>query len=64
MEKFRSRLLVTTLLVGVGLPICRTIIEAHGGEIWIDTAARSGATVRFTLPVASQTDEQALVAGE
>jgi two-component system sensor kinase FixL len=38
--------------MGVGLSICRTIVEAHGGEIWVDTTAGPGATIRFTLPVA------------
>jgi two-component system sensor kinase FixL len=37
--------------LGIGLPLCRSIIEAHGGRIWID-ANSSGAAVQFTLPVA------------
>ena len=37
--------------VGVGLPMCRTIVEAHDGRIWAESAGRGrGATVRFTLP--------------
>jgi two-component system, LuxR family, sensor kinase FixL len=39
--------------LGIGLPLCRSIIEAHGGRIWLDTDA-TGATVHFTLPVAEQ----------
>jgi two-component system sensor kinase FixL len=39
--------------LGVGLPLCRSIIEAHGGRIWLD-ADSPGATVRFTLPVAQE----------
>ena len=35
--------------LGIGLPLCRSIIEAHGGRIWIDTEL-PGATVCFTLP--------------
>ncbi|MBA2918278.1 MULTISPECIES: sensor histidine kinase [Sphingomonas] len=38
--------------MGVGLPICRMIVEAHGGSIWTDTDAGPGATMRFTLPTA------------
>jgi signal transduction histidine kinase len=34
---------------GLGLTICRAIVEAHGGEIWIADSAR-GARVRFSLP--------------
>ena len=38
--------------MGLGLPISRTIIEAHGGRIWAENNAERGATFRFTLPVA------------
>ncbi len=39
---------------GIGLALCRKIIEHHGGRIWLDTDRTDGATVRWTLPV---TDE-------
>ena len=35
---------------GLGLPIARGIVEAHGGTIWIESAAGQGTMVRFTLP--------------
>jgi C4-dicarboxylate-specific signal transduction histidine kinase len=35
--------------LGMGLPISRTIIEAHGGRLWADNNDRGGATFRFTL---------------
>jgi len=37
--------------LGIGLPLCRSIIEAHGGRIWLDANA-IGAAVHFTLPIA------------
>ena len=39
--------------LGIGLPLCKTIVEAHGGRLWLDAGSR-GASVRFTLPVAKQ----------
>ncbi len=38
--------------VGLGLAICRTIINAHGGKIWAENREGGGAVFRFTLPAA------------
>jgi K+-sensing histidine kinase KdpD len=35
---------------GLGLPISRTIIEAHGGRIWVVSKLDEGTTIYFTLP--------------
>jgi two-component system sensor kinase FixL len=37
---------------GIGLAICKTIVEAHGGRIHAECNPEGGAIVRFTLPVA------------
>jgi signal transduction histidine kinase len=37
--------------LGVGLSLCRSLVEAHGGRIWLDAGA-PGAAMHFTLPVA------------
>jgi two-component system sensor kinase FixL len=37
--------------LGMGLSICRRIIEAHRGRIWIENNANCGATARFILPM-------------
>jgi C4-dicarboxylate-specific signal transduction histidine kinase len=38
--------------VGMGLAICRSIIDAHGGRLWVDGSEPRGAVFQFTLPSA------------
>lgn len=36
--------------MGMGLPICRSIIEAHDGQLWAVASGSSGAVFQFVLP--------------
>lgn len=35
---------------GLGLAVCKGIVEAHGGTIWVDKTFTKGAVIKFTLP--------------
>jgi signal transduction histidine kinase len=39
--------------LGMGLTICSSIIEAHGGRLWAEPNPDRGLTVRFTVPGSS-----------
>jgi signal transduction histidine kinase len=47
-EKFASKSFKGT---GLGLFICRSIVEVHGGRIWAENNRDEGATFHFTLPI-------------
>lgn len=51
-EKFyRARASQNGSGVGLGLTICRGIVEAHGGRMWAENRSGGGAVFRFTLPI-------------
>jgi signal transduction histidine kinase len=43
--------------MGFGLPICKRIVEAHGGSIRVESAVGKGATFIITLPINHETEE-------
>ena len=43
---------------GLGLTICKGIVEGHGGIIWIDESSNGGTVVKFVLPVDSTVEKK------
>ena len=39
--------------MGMGLAICRSIVEAHHGQLWVEAGVEQGSTFRILLPIES-----------
>jgi signal transduction histidine kinase len=44
--------------MGIGLTICKTSIEAHGGRVTTENSPKRAATMRFTLPTSFDEEEK------
>ncbi len=59
-QSFRRLAAETTHLVpgvGLGLRVCKILVEAHGGRIWVESIEGRGTTFFFTVPIAAISDE-------
>ncbi len=43
--------------MGIGLAICRSIIEFHHGRLWAESRREGGTVFRFTVPIEDETED-------
>ncbi len=58
MYRIEQRLAPQTGGIGLGLPICKGLVKAHGGRIWVESEVGKGSTFYFTLPIKTKAGRQ------
>lgn len=53
-----ARRATSSMGTGLGLAVCRGLVEAHGGHIWAENREGGGAIFRFTLPIKAEGQER------